>query len=232
MHEDLKKDCPKLEMGAIIAVRSCKAQSNTLGKAISAASTGPRRAQYRLSFKRDDINTVSYLTESCNGYANYWSKVPEGVLYGKDYDLIPSYKGCSYAYSNMHYTQLKYNEMGAQAAENLYKILYGTENFDGVAVRNANGDLIGKFSVDGSGKFTVTNDGTIATRFLQIRPEDASCTYDFSLSVNKETSTLKITVYADGSHKQSGDEFISQYGEINWAKLGSDTLNIKCEIIK
>jgi len=232
MHNDLLNDCKGLQMGTIIAVRSCKSQSNTLGKAVSGASTGPRRAQYRLSFKLDSLNTVSYLTESCNGYANYWSKVPEGMLYGKDYDLIPSYKGCSYAYSNMHYSQLKYNEMGAQGAENLYKILYGTQNFDGVAVRDANGDLIGKFGIDGSGSFTVKNDGTIKTKYLQIRPEDASCTYDFSLSVNKESSTLTVTVFADGSHKPSGDEYISEYGEVNWSKLGSDTLNIKCEIIK
>ncbi len=232
MHDDLLNDCPGMTMGNIIAVRSCKATANTKGKVISGASTGPRRAQYRLSAERDDINTISWLTESCNSYASYWNTVPEGMLYGKDYALVPSYKGCSYAYSNMHYTQLKYNEMGAEGAENLYKIMYGEANFDGVAVRDANGDLLGKFAADGSGRFTVTNDNTVATRYLQIRPEDASCNLDFSLSVDKETSTLKITVYADGSHRSSGDTYVTEYGEINWTALGNNKLDIICEIIK
>lgn len=232
MHNDLLNDCYGMTMGNIIAVRCCRAAENSKGIVISGATNGPRRAQYRISAKRDDVNTVSWLTESCNGYESYWSKVPEGMLYGKDHDLVPSYKGCSYAYSNMHYSQLKYNEMGAEGAENLYKILYGEAGFDGVAVRDANGDLIGKFGTDGSGEFVLQNDNTVGTRYLQIRPEDASCTYDFSLGIDKETSTLKITVYADGSHHNSGDEYIDQYGEINWSALGSDKLNIICEIIK
>lgn len=231
MHDDLLSDCQGLTMGTIIAVRSCRASSHSLGgNPISGASTGPRRAQYRISAKRDDLNTVSYLTEECNTYANFWSKLPTEKQKGSDYELVPSYKGCSYAYSNMHYTQLKYNEMGSDAAVNLYKALYGEINFDGVAVRNANYQLIGKFGTDGSGSFTVKNDGTIGTRYLQIRPEDASCTYDFSLSVNKETLTLTVDLYTDGSHHGSGDEYITEYGEIKWEELGADTLNIVCKV--
>ena len=231
MHEDLLNDCKGMTMGTIIAVRSCRATSHSLGgNAISGASTGPRRAQYRLAFKRDDLNMVSWFTESCNTYANFWNKLPTEKQYGKDYDLVPSYKGCSYAYSNMHYTQLRYNEMGADAAINLYNALYGETGFDGVAVRNANYQLIGKFGTDGSGSFSIKNDGTIGTRYLQIRPEDASCTYDFALHIDKATMTLTIDLYTDGSHHASGDEYITEYGEINWSALEGDTLNIVCKV--
>jgi len=235
MHTDLLEDCPGLKMGAIIAVRSCREISNSQRKVMSASSTGPRRAQYRLSFKRDDLNTISWVSENCNCYANYWNNVPDKILCGKIHDLVPSYKGTSYPYSNMHFSQHKYNEMGTDGAVNLYNMLYGKSNFSGVAVRNANGELIGKFDGNGKGNFRFSNDTTIKTRYLQIRPEDASCNYDFSLSINninKEIATLTITLYTDGSHHQSGDKYISEYGEINWHELGTDTLNIICEIIK
>lgn len=230
MHKDLMCDCKGIKFGAIIAVRSCRTVSNSLGRPISASSTGPRRAQYRLSAKRDDLYTVSFMTENCNNYSGFWDKAPKEKLYGKDHNLVPSYKGCPYPYSNMHFSQLKYNEMGIDSAYNLYKILYGKSSFDGVAVRDANGDLIGKFDTNGNGIFTISNDETIRTRYLQIRVEDASCAYDFSLNIDKDTDTLKITVYKDGSHHKSGDDYITEYGEINWSKLDKNTLNIVCEI--
>lgn len=230
MHENLINDCTGLKFGAIIAVRSCRAISNSENKVISASSTGPRRAQYRLSYKRDDLYTVSWSTEDCNCYANYWNSETNKTLYGKDHDLVPSYKGTPYPYSNMHFSQLKYNEMGYDGAENLYKILYGKNKFNGVAVINANGELIGKFDCNGNGKYVIKNDHTIKTRYLQIRPENASCSYDFSLKINIKTATLQITLYTKGHPADSGDKYISEYGEINWSELNCDSLNISCRI--
>ena len=232
MHKELLEDCPGLTNGTIIAVRSCRTFSNSLGGTypVSGASTYARRAQYRVASKRDDINLVSWVTESCQATANYKNGLPEGVIYGRDYDVMPTIKGSAASGGNMHYTQIRYNEMGADGAVNYCKILNGTSVFDGVAVRDANGTLIGKFDTQGNGNFSITNDSTIGTQFLQIRPEDASCTYDFALHVDKETSTLTIDVYTDGSHPESGDQYISEYGKINWGAIGSNTLNIVCVI--
>ena len=130
-------------------------------------------------------------------------------------------------------TQLNYNIIGKESAENLLNSLNGVINFDGVAVRDGDANLVGKFGVDGTGKFQITNDNTTKTQYLQIRPEDATCTYDFSLSVDTETKQIVIDLYTDGSHHASGDNYISEYGEINWAelnKLGVDTLDIVCNV--
>ena len=230
MHRELMEDCPGLTNGTIIAVRSCRTAKNSSGYPISSATTYARRAQYRVASKRDDINLVSWVTESCQATANYKNGLPEGVNYGRDYDLMPTIKGSAYSGANMHYTQIRYNEMGTDGAVNYCKILSGTSTFDGVAVRDGKGTLIGKFDTQGNGNFSITKDSTVVTQFLQIRPEDASCTYDFALHVDKETSTLTIDLYTDGSHPESGDAYITEYGEIKWDALGSNTLNIVCVI--
>lgn len=235
MHNDLMADCPQLQYGTIIAVRSCRGVSNSLNKVLSASSTMARRAQYRLSAKRDDLFTVSWLTESCDSYASFANTLPQTPeeWNGANYNLVPSFKGCNYMYSNMHYTQIRYNEMGAEAAENFYKILTSSSTFDGVAVRNANGELLVKFDVNGKGEYLLKNSGRIDTQFLQIRCEDASSTYDFTLRIDVETKTLYIDVYTDGSHPESGDSYVSEYGEINWAALNEqnvNSLNLVCRM--
>ncbi len=225
MVDDLRADCPGLQGGTIIAVRSSS-------QAYSGATYEARRAQYRVAATRDDVQLSSWLTEAMNKRMPNWTV--NGITEpanGADYDLVGNVKGCHYGsaehpsyYSSMHYTQKRYNEMGAEAAQNYFKYLNGQSEFDGVAIYNRNGThlaehLIGKFDVNGNGEFKITN--TKATDFLQIRAEDASVEYDISLSVDIESAKLIIDVYTNGKHYQSGDGYITEFGEINWTALNA-----------
>lgn len=236
MHNDFMADCPGLEFGAITAVRSCRNTSHSQKKwNVAGVTTNARRAQYRLASKLDDIFFVSWHTEDARRTApgSFQTNGISEPTWGGNYDLVPSFKGCSYAFSNMHMTQLNYNIIGKESAENILASLNGNVNFDGVAVRDGDANLVGKFGVDGSGKFSITDDNTTRTQYLQIRPEDATCTYDFSLSVDVNTKQIVIDLYTDGSHHASGDDYVTEYGEINWAKLnelGIDTLDIVCNV--
>ncbi len=236
MHNDFMADCPGLEYGAITAVRSCRNTSHSQNKwNVAGVTTNARRAQYRLASKRDDIFFVSWHTETATktGPGSLQTNGISEPTWGGLYDLVPSFKGCSYAFSNMHMTQLNYNIIGKESAENLLNSLNGVMNFDGVAVRDGDANLVGKFDTLGSGEFSITNDNTTRTQYLQIRPEDATCTYDFSLSVDIENARIVIDLYTDGTHHASGDDYITEYGEINWSALGEkgiSTLDIVCNI--
>ncbi len=235
MHNDLMADCPGLQSGTIVAVRSCDSGSNTIGQknnntVISGASTNARRAQYRLASKLDNLYMVSWISEECNKTTGFGTNGVSEPTWGGNWDLVPSFKGCSYMFSNMHFTQLRYNQMGKDGAENYYASLNGDMKFDGVAVRDGDYALLGKFGTDGSGSITLTNDGSTKTKFLQIRPESAACTYDFTLHVDKDNGALIIDVYTDGSHPESGDEYVTEFGEIKWDALATDSLTIRCNI--
>lgn len=234
LHNDLLNDCPGLQYGTIIAVRSCTNTTHSAGKWWqSGNSTNAKRAQYRIASRRDDVFMVSWYTETCNKVVNTFAETGlNESVWGGNWDMVPSIKGVL-STGNMHYTQLNNNIFGKEAAENFYASLNGKVNFTGVNVRDNDNNQIVFFKPDGKGSGSITYDGTVKYKYLQIRPEDASCTYDFSLSVDKESKTLVIDLYTDGSHHASGDAYVSQYGEIYWDKLtaeGITTLNITCNI--
>ena len=188
--EDLKSETEnKLEYCAFLRVRRGTAYNNI-------QLFGPAVAQYQMTNDHADMYMASTLTESWTG-DSYDAEIH---VDGSNYCTVDTMnQPLKNLYGGLHYTQMGYNVIGADAAYNMYRALNSGDK-KVVAVR-ASGETVALAAVGARMDSDIRLDEDAEDLMFYLAPGSAEATLELSITSGDSDITSTVVRRADAGNK-------------------------------